>query len=316
MRKCMRVLEEGEKYFHIAGRLHDIIREFEESWRLQISPNARSASSGRGSAMADSPNNGSSQMHPSPSARPLPFQPADSVLSPFPRPSNQSQSEIDSSLDIAYDPPDTTHAPDPAPGSLDPRRDDLGTLDYEYARHTAYADEMFSGLCASTTPRSTSHQPEPGVGLTASGYRPDWSRQGPENKPPFIGAMVAGLQPYMPEYGYNAVDAPHQHAQRITSRLGPEVSPASTLIDNTADLNTTPVAIPGLGVFSPRGWTPTFGGVIHAPGYTKIAGGSIDDGATLEGVIGTGSFMRAQWDAAMQNTLNINKRQFNQQHRS
>lgn len=37
LRRCMRVLEWGETRFQIAGRLRDLVREFDESWRLQAS---------------------------------------------------------------------------------------------------------------------------------------------------------------------------------------------------------------------------------------------------------------------------------------
>lgn len=92
----------------------------------------------------------------------------------------------------------------------------------------------------------------------------------------------------MPEYGYNAVDAHKQHAQRLASSLGSEPSTPGAFVDNTTGLNTASTVIPGLGVFSPGMWTPTFSGAIHAPSYAKKAGEPVDGRTMSESAAGTG----------------------------
>ncbi|KAH7334228.1 fungal-specific transcription factor domain-containing protein [Rhizoctonia solani] len=275
LQECMKVLKQSEKKFHIAGRLYDMVREFEEYWRLELSPRVRS-----GAASSPASGDGSSQR----SAQRLPFDPADSVL-----PKIKVKVEDDTTFDLMLPPPDTTPLIQTSPPISDPSQFAECAPSYDYAHPNAYADEMFTGLY----PFNTSHPPA--VPASSSSQT-----QSEAPIPPIpVGPRVGNLQPYLPEYGYKSSSAVEQHAQRSV----PVSSPLSDRVPG-ADLNVASAAIPGLGVFSPRGWMNNSSQV----GWTS------EPQRSRESLGGTGS-SATQWDATMYGTLGLHRRAYHPQAR-
>ncbi|KAL5639361.1 hypothetical protein ACGC1H_006762 [Rhizoctonia solani] len=221
MRECMRILKQAESKFHLAGRLHDMVREFEEYWRLELSPRSRSG-------MASSPASGDGSTQ-GPVAR-LPFGPADSVL-----PKIKVKIEDETTFDLTL-PPDTTSMAQASP-QIDPQQYTAPAPTYDYAHPNSYADEMFTGLHAFDASHLRVEQVPP-ISQIQTGTPP----------PSTPTSNMGHLRPYLPEYRYNAVDAIQQHAQRsaLISGLPSDNTPGEVL-------NTSAV-IPGLGVFSQSGW--------------------------------------------------------------
>ncbi|CCO30975.1 hypothetical protein BN14_05009 [Rhizoctonia solani AG-1 IB] len=119
LKECINVLKTAEGKFHLAGRYHDMVREFEEYWRLELSPRARSS---------DKSSPASTGTHSRQPSKKLPFDPSDSFL---PKTKVKIKEE-ELNFDLTYLPPDTT----PASESVGP------VQSYDYAHPEAYADEM------------------------------------------------------------------------------------------------------------------------------------------------------------------------------
>ncbi|CAE6375609.1 unnamed protein product [Rhizoctonia solani] len=119
LKECINVLKTAEGKFHLAGRYHDMVREFEEYWRLELSPRARSS---------DTSSPASTGTHSRQPSKKLPFDPSDSFL---PKTKVKIKEE-ELNFDLTYLPPDTT----PASESVGP------VQSYDYAHPEAYADEI------------------------------------------------------------------------------------------------------------------------------------------------------------------------------
>ncbi|CAE6444712.1 unnamed protein product [Rhizoctonia solani] len=275
LRECMKVLKLAENKFHLAGRLHDMVREFEESWRLELSPRARS-----GAASSPASTNSSSQ-------RPtqiLPFEPSDSVLS-----NAKTKVEDDATFDLTLPPPDTTPMTQTSPQPPTPLQPTELMTSYDYAHPNAYADEMFAGLY----PSDTSHYQARQVSSPPPRAQPQAPFQSISTS-----SKLGDLQPYLPEFGYNARDAMRQHAQRSVPIPPPPSDKPS------GDFNISSAAIPGLGIFSPRGWMNS----------SSKAGWASEPQRTRESLEGAGP-SATQWDATMQGTLGLHGRAYNPQAR-
>ncbi|KAG8689573.1 hypothetical protein FRC11_001853 [Ceratobasidium sp. 423] len=274
LRECMKVLKLAENKFHLAGRLHDLVREFEESWRPELSPRARSA------ATSSPASTSSSSQRPT---QRLPFDPSDSVLS-----NTKIKVEDDTTFDLTLPPPDTTPMIQTSPPISAPLQSIEPTPSYDYAHPNAYADEMFTGLHPFNTPNYQARQASP----------PFQAQSGASLQPIPTGPKVGDLQPYLPEFRYNARDAQQQHAQRSASvsRLPSDKPPG--------DFNISSAVIPGLGVFSPRGWMDS----------SSEAGWASKPQRTREYSEGTGP-SATRWDAIMQGTLGLHGRAYNPQAR-
>ncbi|CAE6470886.1 unnamed protein product [Rhizoctonia solani] len=270
LQECMRVLEQSEKKFHIAGRLYDMVREFEEYWRLELSPRVHS-----GTASSPASGDGSSQR----SAQRLPFDPADSVL-----PKVKVKIEDDTTFDLVLPPPDTTPMIQTSPPTSDPPQFAESAPSYDYAHPNAYADEMFTGLY----PFDTSHLQS--VQAPSSSQ----TRSAAPIPPKPASPRVGNLQPYLPEYGYKSRSAMEQHAQRSSQVSNPlsENSPG-------ANLNVSSAAIPGLGIFSPRGWMNSSSQVVWAREPQR-------SGESFQGT----EHSATQWDATMYGTLGLHGRAY------
>ncbi|CAE6454741.1 unnamed protein product [Rhizoctonia solani] len=272
--ECMRILKQSENKFHIAGRLYDMVREFEEYWRLELSPRTRS-----GAASSPASGDGSIQ---SPAQR-LPFDRADSVL-----PKLKVKAEEEATFDLTL-PPDTTPMIQTSPQIQDSQQPVAPAPSYDYAHPNSYADEMFTGLYPFDTSLHAVQDP---------------SRSQIQMEPPpssmSTGSNISHLRPYLPEYGYNARNAPQQHAQRSASISG---LPSDETPGGVSNLSSA--AIPGLGVFSPSGWMDS----------SSQAGWSREPQQNKDSLGGRGS-LAARWDATMHGTLGLHGRFYNPQSRS
>ncbi|KAJ1301740.1 hypothetical protein OPQ81_008973 [Rhizoctonia solani] len=259
LRECMNVLKLAENTFHLAGRLHDMVREFEESWRLELSPRARS-----GAASSPASEN--------------------SVLSKA-----KIKVEDDTTFDLTL-PPDTIAMTQTSPPISHLPQVTEPAPSYEYAHPNAYADEMFAGL----DPFAALHR------LAGPGKAPSGSQTQSEAPLSSISATEPKLQPYLPDYGYNCVNAMQRHAERSASisHLPPDRV-------SEGDLNALSAAIPGLGVFSPSGWMSG----------SSQAGWASEPQQSRGSLEGTG-FPATHWNATMHGTLGLHGRHHNPQARS
>ncbi|KDN46317.1 hypothetical protein RSAG8_04261, partial [Rhizoctonia solani AG-8 WAC10335] len=274
MRECLRILKQSENKFHVAGRLYDMVREFEEYWRLELSPRTRS-----GAASSPASGDGSTQQP----AQRLPFDPADSVL-----PKIKVKVEDDTTFDLTLPPPDTTPMIQTSPQISDSRQSTEPIPSYDFAHPNSYADEIFTGF----HPFDTSH-------LQAEQVPSQIQSEAPLS-PVSTGSNVGRLQPYLPEYRYNARNALQQHAQRSASISGlpSDKTPGG-------EFNVLSAAIPGLGVFSPSGWMNN----------SSQAGWAREPQRSRESPEGPG-LLATQWDATMHGTLGLHGRFYNPQSRS
>ncbi|CAE7179852.1 unnamed protein product [Rhizoctonia solani] len=222
MRECMRILKLSETKFHIAGRLYDMVQEFEEYWRLELSPRTRSDA-------ASSPASADSSIQ-RPVQR-LPFDPIDSVL-----PKIKVKAEDNTTFDLIL-PPDTTPLVQASSQFPDLQQSIEPAPSYDYAHPNSYADEMFTGLYPFNVSHPQAEQNPPQVPSEASLSSMSTS------------SNLGHLQAYLPEYGYTVKNAAQQHARR-------SLSTSHQLLDRASEgkLNVSSAAIPGLGVFSPKGW--------------------------------------------------------------
>ncbi|CAE6387365.1 unnamed protein product [Rhizoctonia solani] len=276
LKECMNVLKKAEGKFHLAGRYHDMVREFEEHWRVELSPRARS------NDRSYPASGGSHSRQPS---QKLPFDPSDSSFQNTKVKVKEEETSFDLTLPPEIIPPIQTspHISDP-PESANP------APSYDYAHPEAYADQMFEGLRSLPSLYSLPEQVS-----SSSQTQMEPSRQSMSTNP-----NVVNFEPYLPDYRYNARDAMQQHARRVASILHPPP-------DKTTEgyLNLSSAAIPGLGVFSPSGWMNSSSGA----GWTSEPRQSIDSSEGIESPMG-------YWDATMRGTLGLHGRAYNPQSRT
>ncbi|KAF8600344.1 hypothetical protein BDV93DRAFT_496813 [Ceratobasidium sp. AG-I] len=303
VRRCMLVLGDGETRYHIAGRLHDIIREFEQSWRLQLSPSARSSRSGK----SNSPGVDVGQrLHGTHMSPPL-FHPSESMAYPNAAASPRVKDEIESeAFDISYSPP-------PMPEDLKPVHQPETHLIAAEAPHLTYTSHYygsehpsaaasdalpsshhaFSAHRSPTVPFEPTYYPTIPQEESWGEYEHSWSNN-----------SISQLRPYMPGYEYPINNVAQQRQEHLAPSLLPGPSSTSTFRDNRSPLSRTAATIPNLGVVPLGGWMLALNNSPSQAGSTS--GGS--EGASEGGSVEPKPPLLSQWNAMMQNTLSLNER--------
>lgn len=232
----------------------DILREFEQSWRLELSPNARSSRSGKSS----SPGVDLGQNPQSSNTVPPLFHPSESMPNPKAAAPPRIKIEDLEAFDISYSPP-------PMPeefGSVLQSESHPSTTETPRSSHFppnygfAHSSDAVSDAPPGSHPIAPIlHQlpttPFEGVPYSTLSQAKSWSE--PKGRS-WVDTPFSQLRPYMPGYEYPTSSAAQQHQERIAPSLLPGSPSANAFSGNRSPLSRTSAAIPGLGVLPLGGW--------------------------------------------------------------